>query len=222
MNLCPGLASSLCLYALRRFCHCFQIGSSAYEEVWGAAVHLLGPMHLWPPAVLKDAVGIVNELIGNLFRRFIVRLQAWPWKLHAVLDESLSMQARRAVASEFLQAPPCCVDDSFSSTLRSDLHSVEDLFRPTFQRLQHTVSPTFSENHLLVKNGAWLPRLSRETKQCLELADFPRVKQLCLELAATSPPTQVLTLLRLPGRLQPQSLVSSATIFRICVAHRDS
>ena len=106
----------------------FSWAPASATAVWGLANAFYGPMSSWDPGICEVATATVNKVIGNLWRRFFVRLRGWPWNLIRYCDEGLSLEERRKVAQEFLDAPLCCLDEYFGRRLRKIVSCIEDLF----------------------------------------------------------------------------------------------
>lgn len=48
--------------------------------------------------------------IGALFRRFIMALDCWPWRMALLIDENLAYGDRQAIAAELIDCENCCLD----------------------------------------------------------------------------------------------------------------
>ena len=106
----------------------FSWSPAAKEVIWGLAESFYGPMSSWDEDMCEVATSSLNKVIGNLWRRFFVRLRGWPWKLCRYVDEKLPEEERKQVAQEFLDAPWCCLDVYFGRRFRKMVTCIEDMF----------------------------------------------------------------------------------------------
>lgn len=131
---------------------CF-IAGSAGAAIWKMAVTLMGDPSFWNARLLQLAVTSRNCLLGNLWRRFVVRLRSWPWRLAYIVDTTVPMALRRRRAEAFMSSSDCCLDESFSLRLRRLIASTDELFHPTFQQWLATVFQQGLASTTYIENG---------------------------------------------------------------------
>ena len=112
------------------FASFFSWAGVRQEAVWGLAEAFYGPMAEWSHDMCRQATTAVNRVVGNLWRRFYVRLRGWPWKLIRYCDDSLSEAERRGVAQKFLDTPKCCLDPYVGRRLQAMVRDIADMFLP--------------------------------------------------------------------------------------------
>lgn len=93
---------------------------------WDLAVALWGDMSTWPKERLKCCTISASIVMGNLWRRFVVRLRTWTWRLCLTIPDICPHHARVAVIQEFLDASECCLDDIFGKRFRALVSRAED------------------------------------------------------------------------------------------------
>jgi len=133
MSFCR-LRSALPMRVLSQLGSSLDLRAPGLYATWSLALHFFGPFAAWPLAYLCEADVAAHVLAGSLWRRFYVRLRTWPWRLAAVVDETLTMAERLAEAEAFWNAPECCLDEFFSIRFRNSLESVLDLSTERIQR----------------------------------------------------------------------------------------
>ena len=136
--------------AVRVLCQlslCFDTSSTKCDETWGIVIDLHGGFDDWGHQLSKLATWSAHRVAGQLWRRFIVRLRTWPWRLAGVVDVKLSWDARMQIAQDFMDCAECCLDEFWSQTLRKFLKEPADLFLEPIQRFllavfMHAVAST--------------------------------------------------------------------------------
>jgi hypothetical protein len=98
---------------------------------------LAGGSHGWDSHLYHLASVPALMEMGNIYRRFVVAMDCWPWRLGHLLDEARSDAAQQSLAQELLDAQPCCLDD-FTLRFRQGSHNVQDILSaPKLRRLRH-------------------------------------------------------------------------------------
>lgn len=69
--------------------------------------------------------------LGAIYKRFYLALDVWPWRLGRLLDPSLSIQEKRSIAQQLVDASPCCLDP-FTAGIKMKAPSVGALLAPAF------------------------------------------------------------------------------------------
>lgn len=91
----------------------------------------------WSPRLYHMASVPALMEMGNIYRRFIVAMDCWPWRLGLLLDDSLGDAAQQALAQELLDAHPCCLDDFTLKFRQESGFVVQDvLSAPRLRRLR--------------------------------------------------------------------------------------
>ena len=131
---CITFKRSRPLEVLERLSLSFVIDHVDQDAVWGLMMLFKGNDQTWSGALRQVATRSAHRLMGQLWRRFVVRLRSWPWRLALVVDMSLPMLNRRQIIQECLDASPCCLDECFSQKIRVWLTEVDHFFDPPIQR----------------------------------------------------------------------------------------
>jgi hypothetical protein len=83
----------------------------------------------FPQSVDKSVFGALQQLcletLSDLFLRFTCEYRAYPYKLLKLLDTGVAEVDRRAIASEFLALPRCCMVPSFEGLLKKLFPTVD-------------------------------------------------------------------------------------------------
>ena len=94
----------------------------------GAGKVSLGPLRarygapiLWPEAVLSEFQVSVVLAFSKLWRCLVHGFRQLPWSLGPLFDIAQSLERRQAMAMEFWNKPPCCLDDYVGRPLRYEL-----------------------------------------------------------------------------------------------------
>ena len=86
-----------------------------------------GQVSEWSSDVLATFESAWMPAVCSLWRRLVHPWDAYPWKLWLAVDPSSEERVRLAAASEFLQAPRCCLDSGCAAKLRGLVRQPEDL-----------------------------------------------------------------------------------------------
>ena len=105
----------------------FNPADVSYGLIWALPIAMMGDLWTWGPSLLTKAFTALNLTMGNVWRRFKVKLAAYPLKLTELVHPSIPLQERRAAAVSFLDASRCCLDDDFSLKLRAHFRTPEDI-----------------------------------------------------------------------------------------------
>ena len=105
----------------------FQCTQPAHTVLWRLPIAMLGEAEAWPTDVLVRALAINNLTLGNLWRRFKLRLAAFPLALANIVHPETPVEDQLALAEAFVAKPACCLDDDYSLKLRGLLNSARDL-----------------------------------------------------------------------------------------------
>ena len=95
--------------------------------MWSLATSFLGPMRSWPGTLLRTAVTVTQMTLGQVWRRFILRLSGFPYLLCPLVQEDVPRADKLALARQFCSAKPCCLDELFSQRLRNTVPCPEAL-----------------------------------------------------------------------------------------------
>ena len=98
------LKTSLVTRILSQFSRALDPADPAYYGIWAAVLHLWGPMSSWPLENLREADAVLHALAGSMWRRFFVRLSAYPWRLCKMVDPAATKAEKEAEADALLQA----------------------------------------------------------------------------------------------------------------------
>ena len=123
--------------AVRVLCQlslCFDTSSTKCDETWGIVIDLHGGFDDWGHQLSKLATWSAHRVAGQLWRRFIVRLRTWRWRLAGVVDVKLSWDARMQIAQDFMDCAECCLDEFWGQKFRKFLKEPADLFLEPIQR----------------------------------------------------------------------------------------
>ena len=90
---------------------------------------LAGGRQGWDPHLYHLASVPALMEMGNIYRRFAIAMDCWPWRLGHLLDEARSEAEQQSLAQELLDAQPCCLDD-FTVAFRQGSHNVQDILSP--------------------------------------------------------------------------------------------
>ena len=95
-----------------------RLGTAEEAETWGLTTSFFGLPFSWDQAQKKQASTCAWRILGNLYRRFVVRLHAWPWRLAGMVDSRLSNDERAKVAHDYVKANRCCLEPLFGKKFR--------------------------------------------------------------------------------------------------------
>ena len=123
-----GMRESRALEVIGILSRSFFAWAPAAAAIWGLAESFHGPMSHWSHDMCRRVTTTVNRVIGNLWRRFYVRLRSWPWRLVRYCDDQLPYEDRVRIAEEFLAAPWCCLDAYFGRRFRAMVRTTADMF----------------------------------------------------------------------------------------------
>ena len=107
----------------------FDTAAPAYSSLWALPIAWFGGLWTWPTSLLTKAFTMVHLSLGNMWRRFSLRLEAYPLALCQVAHPLVPFEERLESAKSFFNLSPCCIDDDFSLKLRGCVHGPEDLVR---------------------------------------------------------------------------------------------
>lgn len=111
------LKSSLVTRIVSQFSRALDPSDAAYYSVWNAVLQLWGPMRSWPLENIREADAVLHALAGSLWRRFFVRLGAYPWRLCKLVDPAATKAEKEAEADALMKA---ALIRSDSDPIRSD------------------------------------------------------------------------------------------------------
>ena len=75
---CATMVNSTPLLILEQLSRSFSPGSVQAADVWGLATAFKGPFEEWQPSFLARSMWCCRRVMGNIWRRFILRLRGWP------------------------------------------------------------------------------------------------------------------------------------------------
>ena len=98
-----------------------------HRAMWALPLCFLGEMRTWRLPLLKRLVTCLQITMGQLWRRFVVRLQTFPWLLSPLVQDEVGRAQKLDLARAFMAKNDCCLDEMFSLKLRNSLPSPESL-----------------------------------------------------------------------------------------------
>ena len=122
---CISFPRSMPLKIMQKIGLSLRPGTAEEAETWGLTTSYFGLPFSWDQAQKKQASTCAWRILGNLYRRFVVRLHAWPWRLAGMVDSRLSNDERAKVAHDYVKANRCCLDPLFGRKFR-DACSTEE------------------------------------------------------------------------------------------------
>ena len=110
-------AQSPAVTSLRR---CISVLSDQDHEFWNP---LVGAGRRWSEDCVRMAAAPMLLTVGSLYRRFVARLDTWPWRLGFLLVGS-SPAEKLAIVRELQSRGECCLD-SFSLKVKAMCVGIE-------------------------------------------------------------------------------------------------
>lgn len=124
---CIDMMKSRPLRILCKLAKSLDVGTAEHQEIWPLFESFLGPINATGRNLAALCTAAVHRAVGNLWRRFVVRLRSWPWRLSLLLSDQLSHDEKVAIAEEFIAARRCCLDPYFGAKLRELVSEAHDL-----------------------------------------------------------------------------------------------
>lgn len=108
------------------------------DEAHSFWLPLVGGGRGWSPVEYHLASVPMLLEVGSLFKRFVVAVNAWPWRLALLVADGVSHEEKRRVARLLMDAADCCLDD-LSARIKACCCTVEAVLSQATLQFLHDV-----------------------------------------------------------------------------------